>query len=66
MVDGTAALYLDCDSDYVLCHNSQNYTPKRVNSPVCELHTQQQILKENLLRLSGEFLVVHENSVMCD
>lgn len=51
-VNGTA-LYLDCDNDYMVYQNSQNYTPKNVNSPVCELHTQKQILKENLLRLSG-------------
>lgn len=51
-VNGTA-LYLDCDNDYMVYQNSQNYTPENVNSPVCELHTQKQILKENLLRLSG-------------
>ena len=51
-VNGTA-LYLDCDNDYMVYQNSQNYTPQNVNSPVCELHTQKQILKENLLRLSG-------------
>ena len=51
-VNGTA-LYLGCDNDYMLYQNSQNYTPESVNSPVCELHTLKQILKENLLRLSG-------------
>ena len=51
-VNGTA-LYLDCDNDYMLYQNSQNCIPESVNSPVCELHTHKQILKENLLRLSG-------------
>lgn len=44
------------------------HTLKRLNFTVCELHTQQQILKENLLLrgVSGEFLGVHGTSVMWD
>lgn len=50
--EGTA-LFLDYDSDYKLCPNSQKCTLKRVNFTVCELHIQEQILKENLLRVSS-------------
>lgn len=37
--DGTV-LYLDCCHGYTIlcaCQNSQNFTPRRVNFPVCKL-----------------------------